>query len=158
MAPENEVFVRPFGYDAGVPMIRQIGDRELYLGNGHAVNDDETLFEHVLSLTAEPNSASTHHRPLVDGDGNDWAAFERAVDTAWELLGRDGSTLVHCKHGISRSSAVIATAIAAEEAITFREALDVVHDVWPHAVPHPRLHEQAIVYLTSRSGAGVEKS
>lgn len=152
MAPASEVFVRPFGYDAGVPVVRQIGDRKLYLGNVHGANDAEAGFDHVLTLTEERIPATTHHCPLVDSDDNDWIDFERAVDAARELIRKDGSLLVHCEHGISRSSTVIATAIAADENTTFHEALSEVQNARPHAIPNPHLHEQAVVYLASRSG------
>lgn len=146
-----EVHVRPFGYVADEAVVRRIGDRELYLGNASAADPDrhDHEFRYVLSATGEPRPATTHHRPLVDGPGNDWAAFARAVDTTRDLLRRDGSLLVHCNAGISRSSTLLAAALAAEEDRRFHDALAVVQDARPHALPHPALHRQAVVYLAA---------
>ena len=134
-------------------MVRRIGGRDLYLGNALAAEPGrhDREFDFVLSATDEAYPLTTHHRPLVDGPGNAWPAFERAVDTARRLYRREGSVLLHCKAGISRSSALAATAIAAEERRRFRDALDAVHDARPLAMPHPALHELAVVYLAAKS-------
>nr|WP_245757975.1 dual specificity protein phosphatase family protein [Halobiforma haloterrestris] len=57
--------------------------------------------------------------------------------------------LIHCKAGISRSSTLVATAIAAEEDRRFREALRIVQEARPFAMPNPALHELAVVYLAA---------
>lgn len=150
---EATPLVRPFGYVDDEPVVRRIGDRDLYLGNAAAAHPErhDRTFEYVLSATAEERPLTTHHHPLTDGRGNEWAAFEAAVDAARALHRRDGSVLVHCKAGISRSSALVATALAAEENRPFRDALAVVQDARPHAMPNPALHELAVVYLAARS-------
>lgn len=144
--------VRPFGYVEDRPIVRRIGDRALYLGNKFAAEADQRTpqFEFVLSATAQPSPLTTHHCPLEDGPGNDWHAFERAVDTARELYTREGSVLVHCKAGISRSSTLIATALAAEENRPFREALDIVQRARPFAMPNPALQTLAVIYLAAQ--------
>ena len=143
--------VRPFDYVSDEPIVRRIGDRELFLGNWFAAapaGHDHT-FEHVLSVTSEKRPLTTHHHPLDDGPGNDWSAFAAAVDTARALHRRDGSVLIHCKAGISRSSVLVATTLAAEEGRRLDEAFAIVHDARPHAVVHPALHESAVVYLAA---------
>jgi len=147
------VFVRPKGYVADEPVIRRVGDRDCYLGNALAADPAhrDRSFDYVLSATAEELPLTTHHRPLVDGRGNEWAAFAAAVDTARTLSRRDGSLLVNCKAGISRSATLLAVTIAAEESRAFREALDTVHDARPYAMPNPALHELAVVYLAARA-------
>ncbi|MCU4743888.1 protein-tyrosine phosphatase family protein [Natronoglomus mannanivorans] len=146
--------VRPLNYVADEPVVRRIGDRELFIGNRHAADPDRydrTLgFGFVLSVTSEAYPLTTHHHPLEDGPDNDWAAFEAAVDTARELYRRDDSLLVHCKAGISRSSTLLATILAAEEDRTFADALALVQRARPHAIPHPALHEWAVFYLAAR--------
>lgn len=151
-ADSTEVFVRPFGHVADRPVVRRIGDRDLHLGNGPAADPEahDRRFEYVLSATDEELPLTTHHRPLVDGRDADWTAFEAAVDTGRDLHRRDGSVLVHCRAGISRSAALVATTLAAEEGLAFRDALGVVHAARPHAMPHPRLHELAVTYLAAR--------
>lgn len=148
---DGDPLIRPFGFVEDHPVIRRIGDRELYLGNVHAADPTghDREFAYVLSATAEPQPLTTHHHPLVDGSGTDWPAFRSAVDRCRSLYRQDGSTLVHCAAGISRSSALLATTIAAEEQRTFREALAVVQNARPFAMPHPALHELGVVYLAA---------
>lgn len=146
--------LRPLNYVEPEPVIRRVGDRELYLGNVLAA--DPTLhdwaFDYVLSLTSDEQPLRTDHRPLLDGPENDWPVFERAVETARTRYLQKGSVLVHCKAGISRSSTLIAVTLAAEEDRPFREALDLVHRARPSAMPHPALHELAVIYLAAREG------
>ena len=146
-------FVRPFGYTTDQPVVRRVGDRELFLGNVHAADPErhDYRFDHVLSATSDEQPLTTHHHPLADGPGNEWRAFEAAADVARELHRCDGATLIHCEAGISRSSTLVAVALAAEEGRPFVEALHRVQDARPHAVPHPALHELAVVYLAART-------
>ena len=152
MTESSSLLVRPLGYVADEPVVRRLGTRNLFLGNVHAADGSqhEYDFSYVLSATKEAHSLTTHHHPLVDGDGNDWRAFEQAVETTRTLLRRDGSVLVHCQSGISRSATLAATALAAEESRPFRDALASVQQARPLAMPHPALHELAVVYLAAR--------
>ena len=148
---ESDPLVRPFGYVEGRPILRRIADRDLYLGNWLAATQepDEREFDFVLSVTEDRYPLTTHHCPLIDGPGNEWTAFEEAVDTARSLYRREGPVLIHCKAGISRSSTIVATTLAAEEHRRLREALEIVQDARPFAIPNPALHELAVVYLAS---------
>jgi hypothetical protein len=145
------VFVRPKGYVEDEPVARRIGDRDLFVGNYHAASTEafEDRFEHVLSVSSEPYPLTTHHRPLVDGPSNEWAAFAAAVDTARELHANEGTVLVNCKAGISRSTTVLATTVAAAEDRSFGDALAAIQDARPHAGPHPALHELGVTYLAN---------
>ncbi|ERG88490.1 MAG: putative protein-tyrosine phosphatase [halophilic archaeon J07HX5] len=145
--------VRPVGYVEDDPVIRRIGERNLYLGNKHAAAPEQhdQSFRYVVSVSTEDYPLTTHHHPLDDGPGNDWATFASAVDTARKLLQQDDSVLVHCAAGISRSSTVIATVLAAEEPQSLRESLSTVLQARPSATLHPALHELAVVYLAARS-------
>jgi protein-tyrosine phosphatase len=144
----SDPIARPFGYVDDEPVVRRIGDRALCLGNVHAGDADPgEQFEHVVSLTTDPRPATTHHRPVVDGDDVEWSRFADAVETTRRLHRADGSVLVHCTVGVSRSSAVIASALAVAEGRRFRDALSEVQAARPIAMPHPALHEQAVVYL-----------
>jgi hypothetical protein len=146
------VSVRPYGHVSDQPVVHQISSRDLFVGNRAAGEqvDRITAVDSVLSLTADPLETTTHHRPLVDGPTNDWRSFEAAADTARTLYDDDGTVLVHCKAGISRSATIAATAIAAAESRSFVDALHEVQDAHPDAVPHPALHEQAVCYLAAK--------
>ncbi|MFH5798985.1 dual specificity protein phosphatase family protein [Haladaptatus sp. CMAA 1911] len=150
---EPHVFVRPVGYVADEPAIRRLGPRDLFIGNEAAAHPDrhDHAFDCVLSVSTESHPLTTHHHPLIDGAGNEWHAFESAVDTARRLFRGEGSLLVHCTAGISRSSTVLAATLAAEEDRTFHDALAIVQEARPHAVPNPALHELAVTYLAARS-------
>lgn len=145
------VHVRQYGHVEDEPVARRVGDRELFLGNGRAAHpgDHAERFEYVLSATRDPGPLTTHHHPLVDGPDADYGEFAAAVDAARRLHRRDGPLLVHCEAGISRSSALVATTLAAEEGLPLRDALDAAQDARPQAVPHPALHELAVVYLAA---------
>jgi atypical dual specificity phosphatase len=151
VVPDEPPF-RPHGYVEDVPVVRRIGARDLYLGNVHAADPDrhDRSFDFVLSATRDPQPLTTHHHPIVDGPEIEWPRFEAAVDTTRDLFRRDGSLLVHCTAGISRSTTLVATTLAAEEELSLSDALDAVTDVRPFAQPHPSLHELAVVYLAAR--------
>lgn len=150
---DRDVHVRPIDYVAEEAVVRRIGDRDVSLGNRHAADPaaHDRCFDHVLSLTADAHPLTTHHHPLVDGEGNDWETFADAVDAARRLHRREGDLLVHCKAGVSRSTTVLATAIAAEEDRRFAVARSLVVDARPAAVVNPALCELAVVYLAAEA-------
>jgi len=65
----------------------------------------------------------------------------KAIDT------HDGDVLVHCQAGISRSSTVLITALAAIDDVYFDEAYNEVWNAKPSIAPHPALRELALEYL-----------
>lgn len=144
--------IRPLGYLEDDPVIRRIGDRELYLGNRLAAETaaHDRRFASVLSLTMDEQPLTTHHHPMHDGPETGWPVFEQAVETARQLYRREGSLLIHCKAGVSRSSTLIAATIAVEEDRSFHEALDIVQAARPVATPHYALHDLAIIYLAAK--------
>ncbi len=148
---DEDVVVRPFAYVHDDPVLVELPDREVWLGNVHAadVTRHDRSFEHVLSLTRERQPATTHHHPFADDRDHDAAAFRAAVDTARGLLDTDDDVLVHCKAGVSRSAAVLATALAASDDQSFGDALDVVQRARPVATPHPALVTTAVTYLAA---------
>lgn len=152
------VYVRPTRYVDPDPVIRRIGDRDVYLGNVHAAEGDrhDREFADVVSVNSEPGSLTTDHRPLSDDDDNEWAAFAAAVDAARRAHRADGSTLVNCTAGVSRSSAVLATTLAAEEGRTFQATLSEMLAHRPIATPHPALHELGVIYLAARGESSPE--
>jgi len=151
------VYVRPKTYVEPYPVLRRIGDRALFLGNRHAADPErhDRAFDAVLTVRSGAGGLTTHHRPLIDGDEATWERFAAAVDAGRRLFAADGSLLVHCTAGISRSTAVVATVLAAEERRTFHDALTEVQTERPQAIPHPRLHELGVCYL-AENGIEVE--
>lgn len=147
----GDAVVRPFGYVHDDPVLVRLPDREAWLGNVHAADPRrrDRSFAHVLSLTRDRQPATTHHHPFADDRDHDAAAFRAAVDDARRLLAADGDLLVHCKAGVSRSAAVLATALAATDGRPFRDALDDVQRVRPVATPNPALVESAVTYLAA---------
>jgi len=145
------VYVRPLRYVEPGPVVRRIGSRDLHIGNRHAADPDahDRTFDHVVSVSSDSYPLTTHHRPLIDGSNAAWETFAGAVDAARECYGRDGSVLVHCNAGISRSTAVLAATLAVEEERTVHDALTEIQDARPHALPHPRLHELGVTYVAS---------
>jgi len=152
------VYVRPTRYVDPDPVVRRIGDRDLYLGNVHAADADrhDHDFDRVVSVNSDPGTATTHHRPLSDDEHNEWTAFAAAVDAARRAHRADGSALINCTAGISRSAAVLATTLAAEEDRTFHDVLSEVLEHRPHATPHPALHELGVIYLAARGDSPLE--
>jgi hypothetical protein len=145
-------FLRPLGYVADHPVVRPLGVLGLHLGNRHATmpNRHEYSFDAVLTVSRERLPTTTHLCPLVDGEGNDWVAFETAVDTARDLARREGAVLVHCNAGVSRSTAVLATVVAVETGRSLGAAIRLVESARPSALPHPALLELGVYYLAAR--------
>lgn len=152
-ALDDDVLVRPLGFVPDDVVLARVGDRDAYIGNVHAADPaaHDRSFEYVLSATTDPQPLTTHHCPLVDGADNDWRTFAAAVETTRDLLARDGATLVHCRAGISRSTTLLAAAIAANEGRGLHEALDAVNRARPFATPNPPLLSDAITYLAANA-------
>ncbi|WP_435333638.1 dual specificity protein phosphatase family protein [Haloarchaeobius sp. TZWWS8] len=147
MQSDQTVYVRPLGYVEDSPVARRVGDREVFIGNVHAPTSGRE-FETVVSLTdAQPTT--TDHHPLVDGPEADFSTFAAAVDATRARMRADGSVLVHCRAGVSRSSAVLAAALATEQETSFVDELHRVQQARPTAVPHPALHELGVVYVAA---------
>jgi atypical dual specificity phosphatase len=73
----------------------------------------------VISVNQQATEATTDHHPLKEGYMNDQQEFKQAVETTGNRLQQSGLVIVNCAAGISRSTAVSATAIAANEGYSF---------------------------------------
>jgi atypical dual specificity phosphatase len=132
----------------------RIGDRELWIANGGAVrptNLDALNLnpEYVVSVNRTATDATTDHHPLKDGYLNPQDKFTAAVEAARKRLQQDGTTIVNCAAGVSRSSTIIATAIAAEDEVAFKTALEEIRQTRERAYPHTKLQVSAQAYLAS---------
>lgn len=84
-----------------------------------------------------------------NGGDHSYECFEHTVDYVREQVQAGRTTLVHCHLGISRSSAVCATTIAAERGISFGEALDTVEAARPIVDPNEDLRSHGRAYLSA---------
>ncbi len=130
----------------------QIGDRDLWIGNVGAIKprllaEMEFDPEYVVSVNGTATAATTDHHPLKDEHVNDHEQFSNAVATTRNRIRSDGTVLVNCSVGVSRSATVIATAIAAEEGLSFDAVVAEIREHRPRARPHPKLQLNAYAYL-----------
>lgn len=131
----------------------QIGHRPLYLGSARAASEGvvDCEFDHVISVSSYSQPRTTKFVPLVDGPGVEYSGFKEAVEAAREGYQQGDLTLVHCEVGISRSAAVLATVLAAEEGMTFEEAIKEIRKYRSRASPQRPLRESAEQYLQEES-------
>jgi atypical dual specificity phosphatase len=86
---------------------------------------------------------------MHDGPETDWETFAAAVDDARACYRAEGSLLVHCMAGVSRSSTILGTVLAVEEGLSLEAALDIVREARPCATPHPALQTLAVLYVAA---------
>jgi len=129
---------------------------DVYISNGGAARRHGDQFEHVITLSRDDwgrddigsHEHTTQHFPLYDGPQNDFEDFKRAVGATIKAIDtHDGSVLVHCQAGISRSSTVLITALAEIDDVRFDEAYNEVWNAKPSIAPHPELRELALEFL-----------
>jgi protein-tyrosine phosphatase len=110
-----------------------------------------TGIDTVVCLLHEPPEYREGDRvldhPLVDGPQCDAADFASAVEAVRAARRREETVLVHCSAGTSRSVAVVATALAAEEGVDLADALARVAAAREGADPHPALVSLGQAYL-----------
>lgn len=128
----------------------------VYISNGTTAREYGDEFDHVLTLSrddgpyhgAGSHEYTTQHFPLYDGPQTTQDDFDAAVGAAIKMIDtHDGSVLVHCQAGISRSSTVLITALATIDDVRFEEAYDEVWEAKPSIAPHPDLRELALEFL-----------
>lgn len=88
------------------------------------------------------------HYPLWDSDVDQQAMFNQAVmATIKAIETHEECVLVHCIAGVSRSPAVVATALAWIDDVHFDEARDEIWRQRPQIAIHPALREHGLDYL-----------
>lgn len=132
----------------------RIGDRDLWIGNVGAIKsrhlaEMELNPEYVVSVNQTATEVTTDHHPLKDGYVNDQQQFTNAVAATRNSIRNEGTVLVNCSVGVSRSATVIATAIAAEDGLSFTAAVAEIRENRPRAQPHPKLQFNAYAYLVT---------
>jgi len=139
----------------------RVGDRDLWIGNVGAIKprllaEMELEPDHVISVNGTATTVTTDHHPLKDEQVNDNQKFSNAVAATRNRIRTEGTVLVNCSVGVSRSATVIATAIAAEEGLSFDVTVAEIRETRPRARPHPKLKLNAYAYLLTeenRTGA-----
>ena len=143
--------------DPGLPpkaIAARIGDRDLWIGNVGAIkprllSELELDPEYVVTVNETATAATTDHYPLKDEHINDHQKFSAAVGETRAHVRSEGTVLVNCSVGVSRSATVIATAIAAEDGLSFDAAVAEIRNHRPRANPHPKLQLNAYTYLVT---------
>lgn len=128
----------------------------LYLSNGDIARQFGDEFEHVITLSRDDYATesvgshehTTWHVPLIDGE-NEQADFDRAVGAVIKSVqNHSGDVLVHCQAGVSRSPAVVATAVAYMDEKTYDDAVNVVWSAKSSISPHPAFRDLAEDFLS----------
>lgn len=132
----------------------QVGERDLWVGNVGAIKprllaEMQLNPEYVVSVNGTATDVTTDHHPLKDGHVNDHEQFTKAISATRNRIRTTETVLVNCSVGVSRSPTVIATAIAAEDELSFDAAITEIEDHRPEARPHPKLQLNAYAYLVA---------
>lgn len=153
--PNRNVRTIPEGADSNrfpKALAAKIGNRNVWIANSGGVEpthlaamDLDPAF--VVSVNQTATEATTDHHSLKDGYVNSQQRFRAAVEATRKRLREDGIVIVNCAAGISRSTTVTATAIAAEESLSFDAVVEEIKETRPLARPHPKLQLNALAYL-----------
>ncbi|RNJ27309.1 protein-tyrosine phosphatase family protein [Halosegnis longus] len=129
---------------------------KLFLGNVYSAKEGhDHEFDHVLTVSENAQPLTTDHQPLRDDLTISYEQFEAAVELARERYREEGSLLIHCSAGLSRSVTVMAAMLTAEGVYpSFEHAVAKIQQSQPEAYPNPALLEQAEQYL----GRNIEQS
>jgi atypical dual specificity phosphatase len=135
-------------------LVARIGERDIWIANSGGVEVDHLAAmeldpAYVVSVNHTATEATTDHHPLKDGYVNDQGEVRAAVEATRQRLRQSGSVIVNCAAGISRSTTVSATAIAAEEEVGFDAVVQEIKKTRPRARPHPKLQLNALAYLAN---------
>ena len=124
-------------------------DRQRWSDQTTVLAEIELDPEYIITVNETATAATTDHYPLKDEHVNDHQKFSAAVGTTRAHIRSEKTVLVNCSVGLSRSSTVIATAIAAEDELSFDAAVAEIRDHRLRANPHPKLQLNAYAYLVT---------
>ncbi|WP_010581725.1 dual specificity protein phosphatase family protein [Schlesneria paludicola] len=121
--------------------MREIIPNLLWLGNARDMRDVSKVLEleiiAVVDLALEeamvkyPREIVYCRFPLLDGEGNSHSILQVAIQTIVLLIKIKVPTLVACGAGMSRSPAIVATAIALVHAVPAEHSLNMISEHGP---------------------------
>ena len=123
------------------------------LGSKETVNDDAFLAEHavthLLCCAREVPEVRRHsklvaHRVELEetmGVEIMWPLFRDAVRWGADAHAVNGTLLVYCRRGLNRSVATLCGVLMQVQDVSAEEALSMVLQVQPNALPQPALRE-----------------
>lgn len=133
----------------------------LHIGKYHDTLDHELLSSYrigaMLQLAehAQHPQITTLYLPVDDGVPLLGDLLRRGVDFVLNGYRQPQNVLVACGAGISRSAAFATAALKEVEGISLLEAITIVRNQHPNALPHPALwaslcayYRQSVPYLT----------
>jgi protein-tyrosine phosphatase len=139
--------------------MREVVLQKLWIGNAMDARDVTRVLDlgiaAIVDLTIEeppiqfPRDVVYCRFPLIDGAGNSPAVLRAAIETTAILITSETPTLVACGAGMSRSPAVVATAIATTERIPLADALGRLTEGQPHDVSPSLLAEISKVLMAT---------
>lgn len=134
---------------------------DLYVGNLRTTRDEplELLYDitHVVSIQPESISHDIgsdieySHYPMRDGP-HDYNVFEASVDAIRDAWKSNGTVLVHCHAGASRSVCAAAAALSTESDRTLSEALNLINNRREIIAPTEELARSAHQYAHEHQG------
>jgi len=122
----------------------------LYLGGLESATQefcDKERITNVLSLETEAPvlPATIHHKFIQITDEEESILITHLTElTSWIItnIAQNESTLVHCRHGVSRSGSLVVAVLMRLDALHFHAALDKVQSIRPQTCPNPGFERQ----------------
>lgn len=113
--------------------MREIIAPTLWIGNARDARDVRGVLDLGISVVIDlafeeppiifPREIIYCRLPLLDGDENNPAVLQTAIEMVARFIQADVPTLVACSGGMSRSPAIVAAAMSIVNAIRFEEAI-----------------------------------
>lgn len=114
--------------------MREVLSRLLWIGNARDARDVKAVLDlgiaAVIDLAREeppipfPREIVYCRLPLIDGEENNPAILQTALETTTRFIQSDVPTLVACSGGMSRSPAIAAAALSNINGIRFADAIE----------------------------------
>tara|TARA_R110002111_G_scaffold247140_5_gene310201 strand:- start:17800 stop:18219 length:420 start_codon:yes stop_codon:yes gene_type:complete len=121
--------------------MREVNLQTLWIGNARDARDVKAVLDlgitAIIDLAMEeppvifPREIVYCRLPLIDGEENNPAVLQTAIETVARFIQDEIPTLVACSGGMSRSPAIVAAAISKLNSIQFAEALAQVATLGP---------------------------
>lgn len=124
----------------------------VYLGDIHDAKNHGEGIDVVISVARNYTENTDYHKPLKDSNSIDSQNFKGAVELVRTKMKGEGSVLVHCIVGSSRSPSVLAAAIASERGEGFRDVLGEIEEVRGCVNPIPEVAECGEEYVETLHG------